>query len=166
MIADLLVAQFYGGVLTREQFERRVASESNTAALGSFLYALVDHPDPKQRDTEFVLRALQENAVIIAQSRWPATVEIVARIRLEDWAGALEIFEGRFKPQYLMLLTPMSYDFVRSLIYSRLGRDVEAQQAYKRGMLAWDEATLDYPEVWNQSDAHRWRTEAEAVLAK
>jgi hypothetical protein len=160
------VAQFYGGVLSREAFEGRVASESNSAALGGFLYALVDHPDPKQRDPEFALRALQDNAVIIVQARWPATVEIVARIRLEDWAGALEIFEGRFKPQFLMLLTPMSYDFVRSLIYSHLGRDVEALQAYKRGMLAWEEATLDYPTVWDHSDAQRWRSEAEAVLAK
>jgi serine/threonine-protein kinase len=166
MSPDFVVAQFYGGVVSREELERRAASESNSTALGGFLYALVDHPDPKQRDPEFALRTIQDNAVVIAQFRWPATVEIVARIRLEDWAGALEIFEGRFKPQFLMLLTPMSYDFVRSLIYSRLGRDVEARQAYKRGMLAWEDATLDYPTVWDRSDAHRWRTEAEAVLAK
>lgn len=165
-LADLRVAQFYNGVLTREELARHMENEALPIPLAGYLYALVDHPDPKQRDPELVLRTLAERASSLTDFRWPATVEIVARVRLEDWSGALEVFEDRFKPQYLMLLTPMSYEFLRSLIYSRLGRDVEARQSYKRGMLAWDEQTADHPAAWEHSDAMHWRRKAEAALAK
>jgi hypothetical protein len=65
-----------------------------------------------------------------------------------------------------MLLTPVSYEFLRALIYAKLGRQVEARQAYDRGMLAWEETTRDHPDAWAKSDAMRWRREAEAALGK
>jgi len=34
----------------------------------------------------------------------------------------------------LMLLPPMAHDFLRSLIYSRLGRDIEARSWWDRGL--------------------------------
>ncbi len=165
-LADLHVAQFYNGVITRDEIERQAPLAFMPQVLGVYLYALVDHPDPKQRDPEFVLRLLEERRGVHSTFRWPATVEIVARIRLEDWSGALAIFEQSFKPQYLMLVTPMSYEFMRALIYGKLGRAVEARQAFDRGMLAWDEQTADHPDAWERSDAMRWRREAEAALAK
>jgi hypothetical protein len=113
-----------------------------------------------------VLKFLEERAGSFPRDRWPATLQIVARVRLEDWAGALAVFEKEFKPQQLMLLTPMSYEFLRALIYAKLGRQVEARQAYDRGTLAWEEATRDHPEAWARSDAMRWRREAEAALGK
>ncbi len=85
-----------------------------------------------------MLKFLGERGPSYTRDRWPATLQILARVRLEDWAGALAAFENEFKPQQLMLLTPMSYEFLRALIYGKLGRQVEARQAYDRGMLAWE----------------------------
>ena len=65
-----------------------------------------------------------------------------------------------------MLVTPMSYEFMRALIYAHLGRPDEARQAHRRGMLAWDDWTRDQPSAWEHSDAMRWRRAAEAVLAR
>jgi serine/threonine-protein kinase len=164
--ADLRIARFYTGVLTREEFERQLRDEFSPDVLVGCLYALLDHPDPGQRDPEFVLRALAERAQLLSGYRWMATVEMVAHVRLEDWAGALEILEGRFKLPYALVMTPMSYDFLRALIYGRLGRADEARQYYKRAMDAWELQTADHPAAWEHSDALRWRREAEAALAK
>jgi len=164
--ADLLVAQFYNDVITREEFERHAETEYVQPILGQYLYALVDHPDPRQRDPEYVLNRIERDAVILSTLRWPGTVEIVARIRLEDWAGAIEAFEKRFKPQFLMLVTPLSYEFMRTLVYAHLGRENEARQAYRRGMLAWEDWTRDQTALWERSDAMRWRRAAEAALEK
>ncbi len=166
MAPDLLIAQFYNGVITRAEFERHAETEFAPILLGQYLYALVDHPDPAQRDPEFVLRRLTTEAALLADFRWPGTVEIVARMRLEDWAGALEAFENRFRPQFLMLVTPLSYEFMRALVYAHLGRENEARQAYRRGTLAWDDWTRDQAAAWEHSDAMRWRRAAEAALAK
>ncbi len=153
-------------MITRAEFERHAETEFAPVLLGQYLYALVDHPDPTQRDPEFVLRRLTTEAALLADFRWPGTVEIVARMRLEDWAGALEAFENRFRPQFLMLVTPLSYEFMRALIYAHLGRENEARQAYRRGTLAWDDWTRDQAAAWEHSDAMRWRRAAEAALAK
>jgi hypothetical protein len=163
---DVRIAQYLSGSLSREEIHGLVESEGFPVGVAGYLYALLDHPDPKQRDPEFVLKFLGERGPSYSGDRWPATLQIVARVRLEDWAGALAVFENEFKPQQLMLLTPMSYEFLRALIYAKLGRQVEARQAYDRGTLAWNETTRDRPERWAKSDAMRWRREAEAALAK
>jgi serine/threonine-protein kinase len=163
---DVRIAQYLCGKLSREEVHDLVESEPFFVGIAGYLYALVDHPDPKQRDPEYVLKFLEDRGGSFSRDRWPATLQIVARVRLEDWAGALAVFEKEFKPQQLMLLTPMSYEFLRALIYAKLGRQIEARQAYDRGMLAWEEATRDHPDAWAKSDAMRWRRDAEAALGK
>jgi hypothetical protein len=63
-------------------------------------------------------------------------------------------------------MTPVCYDFMRSLILSHLGRDVESRAYYERAMVEWEKLTGGNPAAWERSDAMRWRREAEAVLAK
>jgi serine/threonine-protein kinase len=162
---DLHMAQFYNGVLTREEFEGKIDNTLAAPSVGVYLYALLDHPDPAQRDPQFVLRTLEEHAMVLADFRWPKAAEIVARVRLEDWAGALAVLEGPFKRPYLMLMTPMCYDFLGAIIYAHLGRQVEAGECYKRGVAAWEEQIPEDGAGWEQSDAMRWRRAAEAALA-
>ncbi len=163
---DVVVARFYNGVLAREAIELRAERESQHFRLGAYLYALLDHPDPKQRDPAFVLRILAERSVMLANLRWPHTVELVAHIRLEDWSGAAAILDDHFKPPFLSLLTPACYDFVRALVYARAGREDEARPYYQRGMLAWEERIADQAADWEHSDVMRWRSDAEAALPK
>jgi len=163
---DLQCVQYVNGILSREEIEKRVASENVLTSLATYLYYLIDHPDPRQRDPQFVLRTLEERRAAFSGLRWPYLVETVARVRLEDWSGALAVIEERYRMPQLMLMTPMAYDFMRSLIHSHLGRDREARGFFERGMVEWESQTIDSPAAWERSDAMRWRREAEAALAK
>jgi serine/threonine-protein kinase len=163
---DLAVVRFYLGLSTRDEIEHLLANENTPNNFVSYLFALVDHPDPKQRDPQLVLRTLEERAAMIGDTRWSHVVECIARARLGDWPGALAAFENRFLSPLLVVITPNSFDFLRALIYSHLGRDAEAKSYYERGLVLWNERTVDDPAAWQRSDVMRWRREAEAALVK
>jgi serine/threonine-protein kinase len=163
---DLQVVRFYLGLSTRDEIARLLANENTPNNFVSYLFALIDHPDPKQRDPQLVLRTLEERAGMIGDTRWSHVVECIARARLGDWPGALAAFENRFLSPLLVVITPNSFDFLRALIYSHLGRDAEAKSYYERGLVLWNERTVDDPAAWERSDVMRWRREAEAVLVK
>ena len=164
--SDLQAAQFYNGMLAREAFEQFASEEMAPNNLVTYLFALVDHPDPKQRDPEFVLRMLEQRSAQLIGLNWPDVIAAIAHVRLEDWASAQAAIDGRFKLPFFMILTPMSYEFLRSLIFSHLDRRDEARDSYARGMVAWTEQTSADPAAWERSDAMRWRRAAEAVLEK
>jgi serine/threonine-protein kinase len=159
-------AQFFAGVLTRDAFEDLVPGEIFPANLGVYLSALVDHPDPGQRDPAFVLRTLEQRAPELVNARWRFAVEALARVRLEDWPGALTAIEQHNQRSDLPVLTPIAREFLHSLILSRLGRAGEARNCYERGMTEWDELIAGRPGAWEHSDAMRWRREAQAALDK
>ena len=109
---------------------------------------------------------LQNEALFLPGNRWRYVVEAIARLEVGDPAGALAAIEHRYQLPWIMVMTPMAYDFLRSVIYSELERDVEARACYERGMAQWQEETVNEPEAWERSDAMRWRRRAEAALAK
>jgi serine/threonine-protein kinase len=166
MRPDLLVARWNNGALARSEIERRAQIESLLIPLATYLYALLDHPDPTQRDPKFVLTLLAERAHSIPAVRWKHMIEMVARVRLGDWPGALAVYEGAFQPPYLLVVTPACYDFIAALIYAKNGRATEAAQSYKRAMTVFEDQTRDAPAEWERSDAMRWRREAEAAMGK
>ena len=166
MRSDLHAAQYFNGLLTRADIARHVAGEFATNNLVTYLFALVDHPDPGERDPELVLRTLEERATTLGSSRWTYVVDAIARVRLEDWDGARAFVDGRFKRPNVMILTPMAYDFLRALICGHLGREDEARAYLGRGMVQWEEETAADPAGWERSDAMRWRREAEAALGR
>jgi tetratricopeptide (TPR) repeat protein len=166
MRSDLHAAQFYCGILTREEFARHIVGEYAPLSLATYLFALVDHPDPKQRDPQLVLRTLADRAAGLSTYRWPYIVETIARVRIEDWPGAFAVMEHRFKRPGVMILSPCAYDFIRSLICSHLNRPAEALAFYEQGMNELEAQTKSNPAAWEHSDAMRWRREAEAVLPK
>jgi hypothetical protein len=98
--------------------------------------------------------------------RWPAVIEAPARVRIEDWSGALDLLERSFQRPQVMILTPMAYDYLRSLACSHLGRTDQARSYYDRATVEWDAETGTDPLAWERSDAMRWRREAEAALVK
>jgi hypothetical protein len=166
MRGDLYIARYFNGVLAREEIERRAVSEPNPIYLANYLFALIDHPDPSQRDPKFVQSLLAERSTVLGDARWLHMLEMIARVRLEDWPGALAVYEGPFKPPYLLLVTPACYDFIAALIYAKNGRDADARQHYKRAMTIYEDQTRDHPTEWEHSDAMRWRREAEAAMGK
>jgi tetratricopeptide (TPR) repeat protein len=163
---DFNVASYFTGSNSSADLARLYESAGTAYNVATYLYVLVDHPDPARRDPAFVLRELQGSAAVYAGELWFHVIEAVARIRVEDWPGALAAIEGRFVFPDVLIVTPMAYDFIRSLIYSHLGRDGEARECYTRGMAKWNEETGGNPAAWEKSDVMRWRRSAEAVLAK
>jgi serine/threonine-protein kinase len=164
--ADHEVARFFVGQTKREEFIRHLSGEGPPNVILTYLFALVDHPDPAQRDPALVLRTLAERSAYLAVVDWVYLVETIARIRAEDWPGAAASIEGRFERSLYMVLSPSAYEFVRALIYGRLGRDGEARECYRRGMVGWSEHTGGNPAAWERSDLMRWRREAETVVRK
>jgi len=164
LLADLQAARFMAGELKREEFASHLDRVVDPLQVLTYLFPLVDHPDPAQRDPELVLRTLAERTTTV--NRWRHTVEVVARVRLEDWPGAVRVLDELYRPPWIMVMTPMAYDFLRSLVYSRVGRDDEARSCYERAMVTWTDETADDPAAWERSDAMRWRREAEAALAR
>ncbi|MBK7645026.1 MAG: protein kinase [Planctomycetes bacterium] len=163
---DYEVARYYTGAIGRDEIERQLPSEAVVANLLTYLFSLVDHPDPAQRDPEFVLRSLEQRAGQFEGTDAVWVVETVAHVRLGDWPAALTSMGNHFQAPTLALMTPTGFPFLRSLIYSHLGRTDAARECYERGMAEWNERTGGNPAAWERSDVMRWRREAEAVLAK
>jgi hypothetical protein len=151
---------------TRDEIERMLASEPNPAGYALYMYALLTHPDATQRDPDLVLRTIAEKDPLIGTWPWRHLMVALAKIQLEDWPGALEAMDSMRKLPGLMLLPPVAYDFVRSLIYSRLGREIEGRSWYERGLTQWESRIASNPAAWERSDAMRWKRAAEAALVK
>jgi len=164
--ADLDAARYLNGQLRREDYLRKLAATADPIQLLSYLLPLVEHPDPALRDPALVLRVLEERNLSLGPLRWVGVVEALARVRLEDWPGALVAIERDYGRPWIVVLSPMSYEFLRSLIFSRLARHAEARACYERGLVQWNALTADEPEAWQRSDAQRWRAQAEAALVK
>ena len=163
---DLLAARFYRGQTTRDDLEHALERESAAQSMLTYMYPLLDHPDPRQRDPKFVLRILGERREELNSVDWPWVVETVAKVRLEDWAGAHAAIESHFTPPAAQVLTASAYDFLRSLIYSKLGQGDAARECYARGMAEWNVHTRGNAGLWEHSDVMRWRRESEAAMAK
>ena len=167
MLPDLRLARFYNGQVSREEFESFADAETSShARFGIYVWGLLNHPDPKQRNPELVLKLLREREPTFPPTRWPRLVEIVASIRLGDFAHAVEVFESSFKDPYLALATPMAAQFMRALVYAKVGRKGDAKHWLRLGMISWDEQAKGHEEFWEHSDAMHWRREAEAAIAE
>jgi tetratricopeptide (TPR) repeat protein len=163
---DLLALRFRQGLATKDEIARALSHEVVAQAFATYMCALLDHPDPAQRDPMLVLRTLTENSLPLTDVEWRWAIEAVAKARSEDWPGALAAIEGHFSPTALLILTPGAYDFLRALIYSHVGREDAARECYARGMATWNGLIGSNPAAWERSDVMRWRREAEAALSK
>jgi tetratricopeptide (TPR) repeat protein len=162
--ADIAAEQYLNELLDHDDYARRLDAENLLDAVATMLMPLADAADPSLRDPELVLRTLEERAPSFNQARWPSFVEALARLRLEDWAGADAILATHYDLPRLMVLTPPCYDFLRAVAAGRLGRDAEARGHYQRGLWEWTRETVSNPAAWERSDAARWKREAEAAL--
>jgi len=101
-----------------------------------------------------------------SEPEWDYILRAVANVQLGEWAAARDALEDHYGLPSLIFVTPMGYDFLRSLIDSHLGLAGEARESYARGMAEWTVQTGGNANAWANSDVMRWRREAEAVLAK
>ena len=163
--ADILGTRFILGVATREEVETAATRTADGLELMNLLYPLLDHPDPSQRDPDFVLRVIEEQGELLRRDDWFFVLESIAHARAENWEAALTALEGKYFQSKLQLVTPNAFDFLRSLIYSKLENAEAARECHARGMAEWDNLTGGDPTAWEQSDVMRWRREAESALA-
>jgi eukaryotic-like serine/threonine-protein kinase len=163
---DLLALRFHNGLASKSEIQHALRTETAPVGLATCMLALLDHSDPAQRDPQFVLDTLRDGAGLFAGAEWIWEIETVARIRIEDWNGALSALGSHFAPPAVLLLTPGAFDFVRALVYARAGRGEAARESYARGMSGWNALTGGNPAAWANSDVMRWRREAEAALPR
>jgi tetratricopeptide (TPR) repeat protein len=163
---ELLALRYRNGLASKSEVEHALHTETSPDALATFMFVLLEHSDPAQRDPEFVLKTLSDSAGLFAGSEWVWEIEALARIRLEDWNGALSALGSHFDPPATLLLTPGSFDFLRALVNARAGRVEVARECYSRGMSLWNALTGGNSAAWENSDVLRWRRAAEAALPK
>ncbi len=110
-----------------------------------------------------MLRVIEEQKAL-AGADFEYVVEMITRVRLEDWQGALEALGDRFTPPSALFLTPAAFDFARALIHARLGQEEAARECHARGAAAAKPLFGADPARWERSDVMRWRRQAEAAL--
>jgi serine/threonine protein kinase/predicted negative regulator of RcsB-dependent stress response len=159
--ADLLEMRYESGEATKEEVLAALATETRPLSYVTELAALLNSPDPARHDPQEVLNRLRLNP---GDPEWGYIVLALAQVRAGHWAEARAALAGHYAAPTLIIVTPIAYDFVRSLIDSHLGLDGEARECYARGLAAWNATTGGNPAAWEHSDVMRWRREAEAVL--
>ncbi len=164
--ADLLSLRFREGLASKADMASALAVESDPLNFATYLYTLLDHTDPTQRDPQLVLRALAEHATLLEDEDWRFVLETLAKVQSEDWPGALAALAGHFTPPSALMLTPGAFDFLRAVIYAHVDREDAARECYGRGMARWKEVAGGNPAAWERSDVMRWRRAADAALAK
>jgi len=164
---DLLALRYIGRLASKADLVLAVANPTSREAAATYMWALLENPNPDLRDPELVQRILVDKSDMFADADWRWVVETVANVRLERWAEAQAALGDHFTPPAsIMVLTPGAFDFLRSLVYSHTGRIDAAREIYMRGMSGWNELTGGNADAWERSDVMRWRREAEAALAK
>ncbi len=163
--ADLTGVRFALGLASRDELVALANQATTPLGLVNTLYPLLDHPEPSKRDPEFVLRTIEEHGDLLRQDEAFFVLNSVAHVRAGDWTGALAAIEGHYYQAKLQLVTPNAFDFMRSLIYSKLGNAEAARECHARGVAEWNVLTAGNPAAWERSDVMRWRRDAEAALA-
>ena len=158
--ADLDCARFMTGAIDKDEIVALLHDTTDPMLVSTYAWALVDHSDPRQREPELVLDVIASAPDLGANH----IIEAVARIRLQDWEGALAALHGHYGPSSFLVITPGALDFIRALIYAELGQATAARDTYDRAMAGWDALTGGQPEAWERSDVMHWRRAAESVL--
>ena len=126
--------------------------------------ALADHPDPTRRDPQAAIAVVRDNGLEPLYPLAGAVIDAVARVRLEDWQGALDAL-GRLDPHSeFLVMTPQALHFLRALVYQKLGQATTARECHARGMEAWKLVVGTDDAAWQHSDVRRWRTAAEQAM--
>jgi tetratricopeptide (TPR) repeat protein/tRNA A-37 threonylcarbamoyl transferase component Bud32 len=160
--ADLLDMRYEAGQASKQEVLAALATETRPLSYVTLLIALLNSPDPSRRDPEEVLARLRTNA---GDAEWGYIVKTLAHIRAGQWAEAQAALAGHYEAPTVVIITPIAFDFIRSLIDSHLGLHGEARECYARGMAQWTAATGGNPSAWERSDVLEWRQAAEAALA-
>jgi tetratricopeptide (TPR) repeat protein len=163
--ADLQSVRYFLGLERRATLIAAIEREPPSQRVATFLYALLEHDDPEQRDVTLVVNALAARADYYSTTDWGWVLEAVARVRAGDWQGAAAALSGRYEDPTLLLLTPNALDFLRATVHARTGNAEAARESFLRGMKQWRRKTGGNPEAWERSDVMRWRREAEAAMA-
>ncbi len=164
--SDELVLRYYQGQATRAEVLEALARTNSPEIAGTYAYGLLDHPDPAQRDPEFVLRTLATRPSLFGGADWVFVLDTIARMRLEDWSGARTALGSHYETPTLALLSPGALIFLRALVYAQVGLEEAARECHARGMVEWKSQTGGNPAAWEHSDMMRWRREAETALAR
>ena len=162
--ADELVNRFYLGLASREEVQRRARDARDELVMATLAFALVEHPDPAQRDAPLVLELLEQHANMFSDRSWIWLLETLAFMQLEDWGAARASMSGQYAPVQIAFFVPPVYSFLRAVVYAKAGEADIAREAYERGLAESRELIGNDETGWERSDLVRWRDRAAAAL--
>jgi len=162
--SDELVNRFYLGLASREEVQRRLTESRDELIMATLAFALVEHPDPAQRDAPLVLELLESRSGIISDRSYSWLLQTLAYMSLEDWQAARDSMSGQYDSLGIAFFVPPVLSFLRATVYAKLGEDDIAREAYERGLAESVELTGRDETGWERSDIVRWRAKAQAAL--
>jgi len=162
--SDELVNRFYLGLASREEVQRRLTESRDELIRATLAFALVEHPDPAQRDAPLVLELLESRSGIISDRSYSWLLQTLAYMSLEDWQAARDSMSGQYDSLGIAFFVPPVLSFLRATVYAKLGEDDIAREVYERGLAESVELTGRDETGWERSDIVRWRAKAQAAL--
>ncbi|MCC7014103.1 MAG: protein kinase [Planctomycetes bacterium] len=162
--ADLIGVSYQLGHIGREELVAAIEAEVQPIRLMTLLFPLLDHAQPARRDPAFVLQTFEARANSFEGADWLFLPKSVALIGVGDWQGAAKELEGRYASPSVLVVTPQAVDFIRALIYVKVGQAEAARECYARATVRMSQVVGGNPAAWDRSDVVRWRRECEAAL--
>ena len=162
--SDLLAARYFAGQASKADLLRTMAITVIPEHQLNYALALVDCPDPERRDPQAAIAAVRDPAAEPIYALAGVLIEVIARVRLEDWQGALDALAKFDTKTEFLVLTPLCLHFLRALIYQKLGRHDAARECHARGLEGWALIVGTDDAAWKHSDVQRWRTAAEQAM--
>ncbi|MCY3000600.1 MAG: protein kinase [Planctomycetota bacterium] len=161
---DLIGLQYIQGHIGREQLETAIRAEVDPLRLITLLYPLVDGSPPSRRDSAYFLEVLEERAATFEGLDWVYLPKAAALARVGAWDAAEAELRGRYNQPEALVITPLATDFLRGLVYAKLGRTDAARECHARGVVRMATIVGGNPAAWERSDVMRWRRECETAL--
>jgi serine/threonine protein kinase/predicted negative regulator of RcsB-dependent stress response len=162
--ADELVNRYFLGLESLEEVRRQARASRDELVIATLAFALVEHPDPAQRDAPLVLELLEQNSMLFRETSWLWLLETLAYMQLEDWEAARASMSGQYEPVQIAFFVPPVYSSVRATVYAKVGEANIAREAYERGLAESRELTGANETGWGRSDIVRWRARAAAAI--
>lgn len=164
--SDLLTARYYAGLASKEELARALAITVVPEHQLSYAQALADCPDPARRDPRTAIATVTDPALNGLYPPAGSLIEVIARVRLEEWQAAHEALQRFVQSGDILVVTPQSVPFLRALIHQKLGHAEAARECLARGLEDWTQLVGDDQQAWQDSDLQRWRAAAEAAMGR
>ncbi len=162
--SDLIVNRYFLGLEDKETFVQELSFSVLPHIIGTLAFGLLEHPNPDLRDSELVLRRMEEAQATLADQNWVWMLRMMAHMDLGDWEAAEIEMSGQYERPSLAFFAPPVLTFMRAIVYANLDSKDAALECFERGLSEAQDLIGSDEDGWRRSDLVRWREKARVAL--